>query len=153
MLKKRLCVSIVLLIFFLISKVYGEDQNKKFRNGKVMLFDQTLSFNVEIARTELQRNIGLMYRKFLPQYNGMLFIFEEEVIQRVWMKNTLISLDVIFISAENNVVSIIKNLQPCSKQLCRIFESAKKSKYMLELNAGMVQKNGIKIGQKILFEW
>jgi uncharacterized membrane protein (UPF0127 family) len=152
MLKIKSCVSIILLLFFLISTVYGENLNKRFGNGKVILLDQSLTFDVEVARTELQRNIGLMYRDFLPQNNGMLFVFEQEGLQRVWMKNTLVSLDVIFISAEAKVVSIIKDLQPCLKQSCRIFESSEKAKYILELNAGMVRKSRIETGQQVLFE-
>ena len=153
MLKIKPCVSIILLMFFLISQVYGKGLHQGFGNGKVTLLDQVLTFNVEVAGTELQRNTGLMYRKSLPKNNGMLFVFEQEELQRVWMKNTLVPLDIIFISVKEKVVSIIKDLQPCLKQPCRIFESVEKATYMLELNAGMVQKHGVEIGQEVSLDF
>ncbi|MEE9337042.1 MAG: DUF192 domain-containing protein [Methylococcaceae bacterium] len=108
-----------------------------------------MTFFVEVASTKRQRNIGLMFRKNLAHNNGMLFIFEQEERQRVWMKDTLIPLDVVFISAKEKIVSIIKDLQPCMPPPCRIFISPKQAKYMLEIMAGTVQKKEIKIGQQL----
>jgi uncharacterized membrane protein (UPF0127 family) len=108
-----------------------------------------MTFSVEVASTKRQRNLGLMFRKNLAHNNGMLFIFEQEERQRVWMKDTLIPLDVVFISAQEKIVSIIKDLKPCMSHSCRIFISPEKAKYMLEIMAGTVQKKGIKIGQQL----
>jgi uncharacterized membrane protein (UPF0127 family) len=108
-----------------------------------------LLINVEIAKTEKQKEIGLMGRKKLVIGNGMLFIFEKQGIQRVWMKNTLIPLDVIFLSAHGEIISFFKKLQPCKNEKCPIYNSAENAKLMLEVNAGMIDRENIGIGDFI----
>ena len=70
-------------------------------------------FQVELARTESERDQGLMYRKELDKNKGMLFIFDKEGIYPFWMKNTLIPLDMIWIDSNNKIVFIAQNVQPC----------------------------------------
>ena len=65
------------------------------------------------------------------------------------MKNTLIPLDIIFIDKNFNIVNIIQNTQPCTKEPCQIYSSLKPVQYVIETNAGFADKNNIKIGQKI----
>ena len=129
------------------------EQYKKFGHGKVIFSEQGLTIEVEIASTETQRTIGLMDREYLPPAKGMLFIFEYEAIQRVWMRNTLIPLDIVFVSAQGEIVSIIEDLQPCIKKSCDIYESTKSAKYMLEINAGIVTGKGIRIGQSLIIRF
>jgi uncharacterized membrane protein (UPF0127 family) len=139
----------IFLLFFFIPNGHGEKFSINFKDGEVVFLSQNMTFSVEIASTKRQRNLGLMFRKNLAHNNGMLFIFEQEERQRVWMKDTLIPLDVIFISTQEKIVSIIKDLKPCMSHSCRIFISPEKAKYMLEIMAGTVQKKGIKIGQQL----
>jgi uncharacterized membrane protein (UPF0127 family) len=142
---------VVFLIIFIVTNVSAEQQYEKFGRGKVVFSQQTITIVVEVARTEMQRTIGLMFREYLAVHSGMLFIFEQETIQRVWMRYTLIPLDVVFISAQGKIVSMIKNLQPCKVEPCEIYQSTVAATYMLEVNAGMLDRKNIEIGQKLLF--
>ena len=89
-----------------------------------------------------------MFRKSLPQNQGMLFIFPNEDIIRMWMKNTFIPLDMIFLSEKNNS-RFKKNIKALSQD---IIQSSVRSKYVLEINSGLVNKLNIKIGNKVLFD-
>ena len=110
--------------------------------------NKNITFNVEVAKTIEERKTGLMYRKKLLNNEGMLFIFPREKIIRLWMKNTYIPLDVIFISENNVIVDIKKNMEKLSET---IVKSKVKSRYALEFNAGLINKLDIEIGDKILF--
>lgn len=153
MIKIKPSISFMFFLIILVTKVFGKEAHKGITNGKVMFLDQILVFNVEVVTTKTQRNIGLMKRPSLSQNNGMIFVFDQEELQRVWMKNMIIPLDVIFLSTKGKIVTILKGLQPCIKDPCHIFESKEKAKYMLEVNADIVQKTGIKIGQRVLFDF
>lgn len=144
------CFSIVFI--FLVSSVYADEPYNDFAYGKVVFTGQDLTIEVEVATTEVQRSRGLMFRDSLEQEKGMLFVFEHEQIQRVWMRNTLIPLDVVFISTQGKIVSIIKGLQPCVKEPCEVYESTEKAKYMLEINAGMIDNKGIAVDQMLKIE-
>lgn len=138
------------ILIFILSYGWAEEQHKIFDQGKVVFSSQRLVVNIEVATTKLQRTLGLMFRNFLPKNEGMLFVFEQQTFQKIWMKNTLIPLDVIFISGHGKIVSIIKGLQPCTEKSCEIYESAEKAKYMLEINQGIIERNKIEVGQEVL---
>jgi uncharacterized membrane protein (UPF0127 family) len=93
-----------------------------------------------------------MFRDSLAQEKGMLFVFEHELIQRVWMKNTLIPLDIVFISMQGKIVSILKGLQPCVMDPCDIYRPTEKAMYMLEISAGVIDNKGIAVGQMLKIE-
>ncbi len=107
------------------------------------------TITVEIADEQAEQAKGLMYRKYLPEDHGMLFVFNETKPLTFWMKNTLIPLDLIFI-ANDTVVSIKRNFQPCKQELCENYISVPADK-VLEANAGFAEKNKIIIGTKISF--
>ena len=104
---------------------------------------------MEVVRKKIERERGLMFRKSLNLNRGMLFIFTNESKVNMWMKNTLISLDIIFISKDYKIVDIINNAKAMSKD---ILTSSVEAKYALEINAGLVKKLNIKIGNNINFE-
>ncbi len=109
-------------------------------------------FQVEFADTPNMRAKGLMFRKSMPANQGMLFDFEREHEILMWMKNTHISLDMIFINTEGHVVSIVKNTKPFSLD---IIESRRHACAVLELNAGSAERHSIQIGNRVyhpLFE-
>ena len=106
-------------------------------------------FKVEIAKSPKQRAKGLMFRKNLGSYKGMLFIFPEEKEYAFWMKNTLIALDIIWINKDKKVVHIERNVQPCRKEKCQIIKPSKKAIYVLEVNAGATDKIGLKVGDEL----
>ena len=133
----------LILNFFLVS-LYT------FSNEKidVSIYNKNITFVVEVAKTIEERKIGLMYRKKLLNNEGMLFIFPYEKIIQLWMKNTYIPLDVIFISENKVIVDIKKNMEKLSET---IVKSKVKSRYALEFNAGLINKLDIEIGDKVLF--
>ena len=114
----------------------------------VNILNKNITFNVEVAKTTQERRTGLMYRKKLQSNKGMLFIFPRENIIQLWMKNTYIPLDVIFISKNKVIVDIKKNMEKLSET---IVKSNVKAKYALEFNAGLVNTLDIKIGDRVLF--
>ena len=129
--------------FFLVS--FYTFSNEKI---EVSIYNKNITFNVEVAKTIEERRIGLMYRKKLLNNEGMLFIFPREKIIQLWMKNTYIPLDVIFISENKVIVDIKKNMEKLSET---IVKSKVKARYALEFNAGLINKLDIEIGDKILF--
>ena len=139
-------LSVLILLFFVLITVLNaqETTNIIIKNNY-----KDVCFNVEIARKKIDRDKGLMFRKNLNLNKGMLFIFPNESKVSMWMKNTLISLDIIFISKNYKIVDIINNAKAMSKE---ILTSKVKAKYALEINAGLVKKLNIKIGNNIYFE-
>jgi hypothetical protein len=129
--------------FFLIS--FYALSNEKI---ELSVYNKNITFNVEVAKTIEERRTGLMYRKKLLNNEGMLFIFPREKIIQLWMKNTYIPLDVIFISENKVIVDIKKNMEKLSET---IVKSKVKSRYALEFNAGLINKLDIEIGDKVLF--
>ncbi|MBU1164392.1 DUF192 domain-containing protein [Patescibacteria group bacterium] len=108
-------------------------------------------FYVELAQTSEERSQGLMYRTELGQNKGMLFVYPDEAIRSFWMKNTKIPLDIIFIDNNKRVVSISKDTQPCIEDPCPSYKSADKAQYVLEINGGMSDQIGLKVGSILQF--
>ncbi|MEK9685156.1 MAG: DUF192 domain-containing protein [Rhodospirillaceae bacterium] len=104
------------------------------------------AFQVEIARTPREHELGLMFRRSLAKNSGMLFQYAYPSIIRMWMKNTFIPLDMIFISEEGYVVRVFERAVPGSLQ---IISSEKPVKAVLEVNGGTVSRIGLKIGDRI----
>ncbi len=103
-------------------------------------------FEVEMAVTPDQRNKGLMFRKALPEGRGMLFDFGAETQINMWMKNTYIPLDMIFIRSDGRVARIAENTTPHSEA---IISSGAPVKAVLEVIAGTAKKFGIAPGDKV----
>jgi uncharacterized membrane protein (UPF0127 family) len=103
-------------------------------------------FSVEMATTEEERTTGLMYRKELPDGKGMLFDFSPEQQVSMWMKNTYISLDMIFIRADGRILRIAENTEP---QSTSIISSGGLAKGVLEVIAGTAKKYGIRPGDRV----
>ena len=103
-------------------------------------------FSVEMATTEEEKTTGLMYRKELPEGKGMLFDFAPEQEVSMWMKNTYISLDMIFIRADGKILRIAENTEPMST---KIIPSRGQAKGVLEVIAGTAQKYGIAPGDRV----
>lgn len=103
-------------------------------------------FSVEMATTDKERETGLMYRKELPDGKGMLFDFSPEQQISMWMKNTYIPLDMIFIRADGRILRIAENTEPHS---LAIISSGGLAKGVLEVIAGTAQKYGIAPGDRV----
>lgn len=103
------------------------------------------TFHVEIMRTPEDRALGLMYRKHMAPDRGMLFDFEQSRPVSMWMKNTLIPLDMIFIRADGTVAGIAHDTVPMSET---ILSSPEPVRFVLEVNAGIARARGIGPGDK-----
>src|SRR5471030_1122422 len=103
-------------------------------------------FSVEMATTEEEKTTGLMYRKELADGKGMLFDFSPEQQVSMWMKNTYISLDMIFIRADGRILRIAENTEP---QSTSIISSGGLAKGVLEVIAGTAKKYGIQPGDRV----
>jgi YVTN family beta-propeller protein len=104
---------------------------------------------VEVPDEEEEHMRGLMFRQHLPWNAGMLFAFDSEEPRAFWMKNTLIPLDMIFIDDNSEVVYIIENVPPCEQDPCPSYPSEEPAQYVLEVNAGFVQQNGVQVGDRL----
>jgi uncharacterized membrane protein (UPF0127 family) len=103
-------------------------------------------FNVEMAETSEQQRIGLMFRKELPDGDGMLFDFGGSRPVAMWMENTIVSLDMIFIRADGTIANIAKATTPFSRATV---ESQGYIKAVLEVVAGTADRYGIAAGDKV----
>jgi len=141
-----------IVLFFLLSFVVLYIAKNENLNPKKVCFQENC-FSIEIADTPEKRAQGLMFRQELPNDKGMLFVFERQGIYGFWMKNTLISLDIIWINKEQEIVFIKENVLPCKTDICESINPEKEAKYVLELNAGILENIGLKIGDKFSFEF
>ncbi len=113
---------------------------------------QETCFKVELAVTSGERGRGLMYREQLAENSGMLFIFECPDIYPFWMNNTLIPLDIIWLNKQRKIVFIKHNALPCQTNICPNIIPEAPASYVLELNAGVAEDIGLKIGDKLVFK-
>ena len=104
------------------------------------------AIDVEFAEDEADRQMGLMFRDKMEEHQGMLFVFENEEVRSFWMKNTVLPLDIIFINAKSEIVTIHKSTTPYSEGS---YASTKPAKYVVEVNAGFTDKYKVSVGNKI----
>ena len=118
-----------------------EDLLIQTRSGKVHRFD------VELALTTEQRSQGLMHRKSMPQDHGMLFDFGETRPVSMWMRNTPLPLDMLFIQRDGTISHIHRKAVPFSEA---IIDSRGPVNYVLELNGGRAAALGIDVGDRVM---
>ncbi len=102
---------------------------------------------IEVARTPEQKALGLMFRKSVPEGTGMLFPYESPQEMTMWMRNTYVSLDMVFIRRDGVVHRIEARTEPLSE---RVISSGGPVTAVLELGAGEAQRLGIKPGDRVL---
>ena len=105
---------------------------------------------VEIARTQTERERGLMDRNNLGKNEGMLFINEKEGIYPFWMKNVLIPLDIIWFNKSKEVVFMAIGAEPC-KDECQLIYPDQNAQYILEVNSGEINRMNLQLGNKAEF--
>lgn len=101
--------------------------------------------DAQVASTPQQRTIGLMYRRDMPQHEGMLFVFEQPSRQCFWMKNTYLPLTAAFVADDGTIVNLADMKPRTEDSHC----SARPVRYVLEMNQGWFAKKGIKAGAKL----
>ena len=117
-------------------------------------FPNGARINAETMRDEVELIKGLMYRESLPPNRGMLFIHPDEDIFHYWMYQTKIPLDIIWMDHDRRIVEMSLDTPPClakDPKDCANYGGHFKSKYALEVNAGVAKKNGLKAGDTLDF--
>lgn len=104
--------------------------------------------DIEIADNDYETQTGLMYRDAMEEHQGMLFVFPEEAMHSFYMKNTKIPLDILFIGSNLKIASITANAEPYNESG---LSSRIPVKYVLEINAGLVARWGLQLGDSIFF--
>jgi hypothetical protein len=163
-LKILLAASVIVAIILLtvkpnfddgINEYSGKPSEIKFRkDGELTFFKKESNqiiktIDIEIADDEYERAQGLMYRYKMSDSVGMLFIMEREEPQSFWMRNTYISLDIIYLNNELEIVKIQKYTQPLTDDPIPSFA---KSKYVVEVTGGFCDLNSINEGDYIKYE-
>jgi uncharacterized protein len=145
--RRRAQRSIVVAVLVALGAVAGpRAQAASVQPLEIVTRNGVQVFSVEMATTEQEKETGLMYRKELADGKGMLFDFSPEQQVSMWMKNTYISLDMIFIRADGRILRIAENTEPMST---RIIPSGGLAKGVLEVIAGTAKKYGIEPGDRV----
>ena len=136
------------LLFFIIAVCMAEGQ---FKSGSLTIATKfrELNYQIEIADTARLKSLGLMYRSSLPAHQGMLLLNEKPQRVNIWMKNTFIPLDIIYIDEDGYIVRIVENAQPKSTA---VMPSEDKVMAVLELNAGQVRQRDISVGDRVTYK-
>lgn len=103
---------------------------------------------VELVTTREEMEIGLMNRANLSEDSGMLFIFDEERIHKIWMKNMFFPLDIIWLDERGIIVHIDKNVMPCN-EYCKSFGPELSVKFVLEVNGLYTDSHNINVGDSV----
>ncbi len=136
----------MLLIMVGMVAVAGDGWAAKLQRLEITTKSGPRAFMVEIAATEDEKNSGLMYRNELPDGQGMLFDFSPPQIVVMWMKNTPIPLDMIFIQANGRILRVAQNTEPLSTSA---IPSGGAVKGVLEVMGGTAKKYGIEPGDRV----
>ena len=141
----------LLLVLLLSVPAVAEELDDTFERD-VLILDTRIAcfrFDVYLAETWQQQSRGLMYVRDLPATTGMLFVHEESRILSMWMKNTYISLDMVFARSDGTVANIVENTEPRSLRSIRSSEAVN---YVLELNAGTVARIAMDESSRLIWE-
>ena len=146
LLRARLWIALAAVVALCAFLGPGAARAATFQTLEIATKSGVQVFSVEIATTEEEKTTGLMYRKQLADGKGMLFDFTPEQEVSMWMKNTYIPLDMIFIRADGRILRIAESTEPLST---RIIPSGGLAKGVLEVIAGTAQKYGIAPGDRV----
>jgi len=139
--KQRMLIffSVLFIIFsvFIINEFRNTAMKDPLQDKNFVVINEKIIF-VEVAITPEERQRGLMERESLQEDNGMLFVFSEEDTYSFWMKNMKISLDIIWINADGNVVYFVKDVPPCVQSPCQTYSPNADALYVLEVNPGLI---------------
>jgi uncharacterized protein len=139
---------LLLALFSLVSPILSPGRAPAAQEGTLEIATKSgvRVFAVELAVTDEERAKGLMFRKELPEGRGMLFDFKREQPVSMWMQNTYVSLDMIFIRDDGRIARIAENTEVLSE---RIIPSGAPVRAVLEVVAGTAKKLGIATGDRV----
>ena len=141
-----LLLSVLAGIFAAISGCSAQDKDR----ASVTFINQDGStsapFSMEVAADNAHRQRGLMFRKSIGPQEGMIFVFPNDDDHSFWMKNTLIALDMVFVSSDWRVVGVLENVPPLSEASRTV---GTPSRYVLEFAAGTMKRVGVTTGSQV----
>ena len=117
-----------------------------------VLLPDGFEVNIELAITPEELAQGLMFRPKLAEDRGMLLIFAEERLPSIWMMNTLVALDLVYLDSTGTVVDVVTDAQPCPGEPCPRFTPKHPAKAVLEIPAGAATRHDVNEGAKLSFE-
>ena len=136
----------VFATFLLITAgTVSADESPQMNLQRITLTAGIHQIDTQVALTQNQHAVGLMYRDEMPMNEGMLFVFEQPTVQCFWMKNTRIALTAAFVADDGTIVNL-ENMKP---QTTESHCSTKPVRYVLEMNQGWFAKKGVKPGSKL----
>lgn len=107
---------------------------------------------LELALTDQERAMGLMYRESLPAKSGMFFLFDKDDRYPFWMKNTFIPLDIAWLTGDGRVAELRANVQPCHADPCTSYAPTAIARAVIELPAGTAAAHGLRVGSTVRCE-
>ena len=147
--KKYFIFVCVLVVVLLGSFFFYQTKAKELVSITLVRKNNSVPYFAEIADTPEKVEFGLMYRKSMPQNQGMLFIFPYPSIIKMWMKNTYIPLDMIFFNAGGQVICLHENARPLDESIISCSYPVSK---VLELNAGEIKAKNIRLGDTLFMK-
>lgn len=138
----------VLIVFWAFSRpgIAGETYSQmsfQLPSGKVL--------KAEAAMTRETQTKGLMFRKHLAEDRGMLLIYPQDGIHGIWMKNCLVSLDLLWLDKDYRIIYMKERVPPCLDEPCPTYKPPLKSRYVLEVHEGIAEKERLGPGSQLLF--
>lgn len=106
---------------------------------------------LELAATPAQRSLGLMFRPALADAEGMLFLFSSRDYHAIWMKNMLISIDILWLDEQKRIVHVEANVPPCQRSPCATYRPTAPAAYVIELAAGAAERHQLRPGVQLHF--
>lgn len=143
-----LCLFIGGVILFTFFSIKGD--RLALRADTIYYAPTQQGWVVDLADDDKERRRGLMFVKQMSDDRGMLFKFDELQIITMWMKNTFIPLDMIFLDSQGVIVHVHERAVPHSLET---ISSKYPSKFVLEINAGQAKQAGLEVGEKMLHVW
>lgn len=142
----HLLLGSILLLFGVLAVIGGV---QALLNDDRRLFAPKGILTVEVADTNEERRIGLSNRESLSENRGMLFVFDTLSVEHCfWMKDTTLSLDIVWLDDQKRIIDVQENTEPLSlESLC----PRTKAQYVIEVNAGQAQALGLTVGEQVRF--
>ena len=115
-------------------------------------FPNGARLQAEVADTPEKLLFGLAFREFLPENEGMLFIFDTSGPHRIWTKGFQIPVDIIWVDESKQVVHLVKGAEPCSQDPCPFYgPPPENARYIIQTNVGFIRREGVTSGTELKF--
>ena len=140
----------LILVFFMFTSALAQDAVVFEQSTlKIETTDAVHNFEIEIATNDEQRARGLMFRNDMAPDAGMLFVYRRDRVLTMWMANTYLPLDMLFIGSDGRIVRVAENTIPLSRTT---ISSRNRARAVLELNAGTARRLGINAGDRVVYD-